>query len=353
MAKLLLRAAKIFNGEKFFDGDLLIENGKIAKIGAIEEKDAPAFDCSGCTVLSGLVDIHTHLAEMGNEQFGFPADMATVPFGVLYAVDACAENANTAIIENLCVETKVFIPACIKDGALDCEEMQKRLRLYGDRAIGVKVYYDESLQNGTTREHLRLACEFARERDLKVMVHCSYSATPMLDIIELLSKGDILTHAYHGGYHTIDENDFIAYKRAKEKGVIIDAGMAGGVHTDFEILRKAIERGYIPDAISSDITCSSAYMRGGIYGLPTCMSIMKTLGMEEKKIFQAVTVGAAKAVDKMEWGKLQVGAPANLAVLQYTDTEIDIVDRAGKRLQVKQGYVCKMTVKNGQILYRN
>ncbi len=129
--------------------------------------------------------------------------------------------------------------------------------------------------------------------------------------------------------------------------------MAGGVHTDFNILRNAIEKGYIPDVISTDITCFSAYIRGGIYGLPMCMSILKTLGMDEKKIFQAVTINAAKSVDSLNWAQMKVGAIANLTVLKYDNTPIDIEDRNKNRVVSKNGYVCKLTVKNGQIIYRN
>ena len=355
MAKILFKAGKIFDGEEFFDGDLLIENDKIVAMDkSIDSNGAMEINCSGCIISSGLIDIHTHFSETGNKQFGFPADMATIPFGVTYAVDACAENIEVNYLDKLCVETAVFIPIRIKGDSLDYEKMQARISLYGERVIGVKVYFDESLKNGTTENHLRLACAFARERNLQVMVHCSYSPLGMDKIVDILQAGDIITHAYHGVYHTIDENDYVAYKKAKEKGVIIDAGMAGGVHTDFAVLQKAIENGYIPDVISSDITKFSAYMRGGIYGLPICMSMARLCGMKEKDIFKAITINAAKSMGKeQEWFGLQVGSVATLSVMKWADAQIDIKDRAGNSLTSEQGYICKMTVKNGQIIYRN
>ena len=186
MTTLLLKNGRVFDGEKFFNGDVLIENGKISAIGKMEQAYGVVIDCKNCIISSGLVDIHTHLSEMGNQAFGFPADMATIPFGVLYAVDACAEYTDVAYLDKLCVATAVLIPIQLQGETLNYEEMQRRLNLYGDKAIGVKVYFDESLRNGTTKEHLRLACKFARERNLKVMVHCSYSASPMAEIVELL-----------------------------------------------------------------------------------------------------------------------------------------------------------------------
>lgn len=354
MAKMLFKAGKIFDGEEFFNGDLLIENDEIVAIDScIKSENAMEIDCSGCIISSGLVDIHTHLSEMGNKSFGFPADMATIPFGVTYAVDACAENIEVNYLDKLCVKTAVFIPIRIKGDSLDYEKMQARVNLYGERVVGVKVYFDESLKNGTTEQHFRLACAFAREKKLKIMVHSSYSPVNMEKIVDILQAGDIITHAYHGVYHTIDENDYVAYKKAKEKGVIIDAGMAGGVHTDFAVLQKAIERGCIPDVISSDITKFSAYIRGGVYGLPMCMSIARLCGMKEKDVFKAVTINATKAVHKEEWFGLCVGAKATLSVMEWGDTQIDIFDRAGNSLTSKKGYLCRMTVKNGQVIYRN
>ena len=101
MQKLLLKSGNIFDGEQFFKSDLLIENGKISKIGQIEENDALYIDVSNCIVSSGFIDIHTHLSEMGSSKFGFPADMATIPFGVIYAVDACALHSNFEVLDNL------------------------------------------------------------------------------------------------------------------------------------------------------------------------------------------------------------------------------------------------------------
>ncbi len=217
MAQILLKGGKIFDGENFFDGDLLIKDGKIAEIGKASNSQATVVDVSSCIITSGLIDIHTHLLEMGNKKYGFPADMATIPFGVLYAVDACSEDLGLNCLDNLCVQTLAFIPIEVQNETLNYVKMLKRLELYGKRAIGVKVYFDNSLKNGITKEHLYLACKFAREKNLKVMVHCSYSPTSLLEIVEVLSSGDIITHAYHGGDNTIDKNDYIAYKKQKKK----------------------------------------------------------------------------------------------------------------------------------------
>ncbi len=186
------------------------------------------------------------------------------------------------------------------------------------------------------------------------MVHCTDSPVPMKEIVDALSEGDIITHTYHGAPHTVADENYVAYRLAKEKGIVIDAGMAGGVHTDFEVLRKALAEGYAPDVISTDITQFSAYMRGGIYGMTMCMSIYRTLGMSEVAILKAVTSAAASAVKREgRWGALAVGGSADFAVLSFGAAAIDISDRAKNRLEISQGYTCRLTAIGGQILYRN
>lgn len=352
MNKILLKNGKIFDGEKFFNADLLIEDGKIVNIGKDLQPSELNIDVTGNIISSGLIDIHTHLSEMGSLAFGFPSDMATIPFGVTRAVDACAEYSNPDVLDYINVDIKAFIPLQIKGDGIDLNEMEKRLAHYKDRSLGVKVFFDKEQFDYITKTHLRLACEFAQEKGLKVMVHSTGSETPMIEIVELLNEGDILTHAYHGGNNSIVKDDYSAYKLAKEKRVIIDVGMAGGVHTDFKILRSGIENGYVPDTISSDITKFSAYIRGGVYGLTSCMSILKVLGLKEEEIFKAVTINPAKLVLNSDSAKIRVGANATLSVLSWEENKIDLTDRWGNNLKTDKSYVNKMTIKNGQIIYR-
>lgn len=356
MENFVIGGATLFDGERFFQGDLAVKNGFIADVGALSESYAgfPRLDFSNCIATSGLVDLHVHLSETGNTEFGFYGDLETVPFGVLYAVDACAEQTDINRLHSLCAQTAVFICPRRNGGEIDEQKTDELLSLYGEKAIGVKVYFDGDLNKGVSIEFLKSACAYARARGLKVMVHSTFSPVPMQEIVETLSAGDILTHCYHGAPHTIEENNFEAYRKAKEKGVVLDAGMAGGVHTDFKVLKTALEKGFFPDTISSDITKFSAYKRGGVYSLLMCMSIMRFSGMDEKEIFKAVTINAAKAAGKeREWFSFQKGAPANLTVLQYGEFQTDMTDRWGHRVRGEKGYLCKMTVKNGKILYRN
>jgi len=110
----------------------------------------------------------------------------------------------------------------------------------------------------------------------------------------------------------------------------------------------------LPDVISTDITCLSAFKRGGRYGMTMCMSIAKHIGMTEEDIFKAVTSSAAKSLDKEnEWGYLKVGKSADLAVFDYTNEPFDLTDKSGNRVKNDLGYKCILTILDGQIVYKN
>lgn len=358
LTDFVLRGGRLFDGDRFSDGDIRVHDGRIASIGVPEEDaaagDTAVFDVSGCIVSAGLIDIHTHFSVTGLPAYGVSPELATVPFGVTAAVDAGGVSADRTYLDRLSVRSAVFVPLPFENGRFDFARAERLLSSFGDRALGVKLYFDEKLHRGISRRHLRAAAAFAGASGVKMTVHSSNAPVSMCDIVGELREGDILTHAYHGGRHTMEENGYKAYAAAKDKGVWIDVGMAGGVHTDFSLLKRAVGRGCIPDTISSDITCLSAYVRGGVYGLPMCMHLMRTAGMDEAAVFRAVTKNAARAVQREKaWFGMAVGDAACLSVMREEPSTVDIVDGAGGRITEERSYVCKMTVIGGRILYRN
>ena len=53
--------------EKEFQGDILLENGKIAAVGNINVVDADVIDCNGLVITHGFCDLHVHFREPGRE----------------------------------------------------------------------------------------------------------------------------------------------------------------------------------------------------------------------------------------------------------------------------------------------
>lgn len=350
MGKILIKNGKVWDGEQFLYADILTDNGHIHSIAPdIKESADYIYDADGKVVSTGLVDIHTHMFGY----WGINAEMSCIPFGVTAAADASAEPDRKEQYSNSLIKNKVFLRADFKDNKAQLDNTIKLLEYYGEKAAGIKVYFDTNSSDVRDTNPLKEVCDYAKRNDLIVMVHTTGSPVSMSEISETLNKGDIITHAYHGGGNNASLDNFECLSKAKEKGIIIDAGFAGNVHTDFAVFESAIKNGNLPDTISTDITKFSAYKRGGRYGMTMCMNIAKALGMNEENIFRAVTCAPAKALHKEnEWGYLRVGRRADLAVFDYTDEGFDLTDAAKNHIESKYGYRCILTISDGEVVYR-
>ncbi len=352
---VLIKNGRIWDGESFFLADILTEKDKIAEISPdIREKADFVFDAEGMTVSPGLVDAHAHFKGVSSDSFGISADLSTLPFGVTAASDASMVQGDRALTDGFAVKNVGFVVADTEGNRGKFDKTLQMLEKYGEKAVGIKLYYDITGSDVRDAESLAQTVEFAEKHGLRVMVHSSNSPISMPELLSWLRPGDILTHAYHGGKNNTSEDGYNCITEAKKRGVIIDAGLAGHIHTDFAVFKGAIECGALPDIISTDITSLSAYKRGGRYGLPMCMSIARTLGISEEDIFRAVTSNPASALGKAdEWGVLKVGGVADIAVLKWTDEPFELTDRFGNQVKSAEGYRNMLTVSNGEIVYRN
>lgn len=350
MGKILIKNGRVWDGDKLFYGDILTDNGKISEISEnISTNVDYVYPADGKIVSPGLVDIHTHFLGF----YGINAEMSCIPFGVTAAADAAAEPDGKNLYENFLVKNKVFVSTEIKNNKAVFENTENVLKYYGDKAVGLKVYFDTGICEISDTSPLKEICDFAKSRSLSVMVHSSNSPVKMYDIISALNKGDILTHAYHGGMNNASEDNFECLKLAKEKGVVIDAGFAGNVHTDFGVFENAVKNGYDPDTISTDITRFSAYKRGGKYGMTMCMSIAKKLGMSEEEIFRSVTSTPATVLGMHhKWGYLKVGRCADIAVFDYSGDAFSLTDNGGNTVKDENSYNCVLCICNGEVVYR-
>lgn len=354
MTSILCKNGRVWDGERFCDADVLIREGIVCKIEPdIDESVEFVYDATGKIVSAGLVDAHVHMKGISPDQYGIHAEMSCFPFGVTAAADAGGGYGNKALLDSFQLKNAVFVSVGFKENRAMLDDTEKAIANYGDRAVGLKVYFDSSISEVTDITPLQEVVDFAEKNHLIVMVHSSYSPVPMKELLGVLRKGDILTHAYHGGANNVSEDGFECIREAKKRGVIIDAGFAGYVHTDFGVFKSAMKHDAKPDVISTDITRASAYKRGGRYGMTMCMSLARTLGMSEEEIFQCVTVNPARALGKEhEWGFLRVNGTADLAVFEYGDEAFDMTDRAGNRVQDCQGYRCVLTISDGEVVYR-
>jgi len=350
MDKFLIKNGMLWNGNGFSKKDVLFEGKHVTKIDDnIEVDTLRKFDASGLIVMPGLIDIHMHMRNVSIDAFGTDVSASCFPNGVTCAVDASAVSGDKEFLDTFAVKNAVFVHPTFNNGNYNFDNFEQYSKSYGDKLLGFKLFYDGDNFDGVTP--LKEVCAFAKDKGLKVMVHTNNSPVSMMDIAKTLNKGDIITHAFHGGRNNAAEDNFECLKFAREKGIVIDTGFAGHVHTDFTVLKKAIDAKFYPDTISSDLTRASAFIRFGRYGLNYCMSIMRTLGMPDEEILLAVTKNAAKAVGKEnEWGNLEIGC-TDVTVLGLTDEKYSITDKQGKTVSDNKSYRTYLTVVNGDAVY--
>lgn len=347
--KLLIRGGRVFDGQKFLPGDVLIRDGCIAAIGTVTAQADRVIDAAGMTVLPGLIDVHLHMEGISSPGWQISPEKACLPFGVTAAADASASRGDRALLDSFPVETGVFPIVSTKE-PLSFDVTLERLERYGSRVLGIKVIYDQKANPALTDEKpLQQICDFAHNRDLPVLVHTANSPVPMDVLLSVLEPGDIATHVFHGGKNHAGEDGFSCLEKAKVRGIFLDSCICGGEHVDFEVYRKAIETGVYPDLLGTDLA-EEIVGRSGGYGLTTGMTVARLLGMPEEAVFRAVTGNAGKALGR-PWGRLEAGLPADLALLQWTDAPIDLSDRYGNRVAGVAGYRCRMTIRDGNVVF--
>ena len=332
------------------------------RYGVIEavEADIPTaravrvLDASGKLVTPGLVDLHTHVFPYGSGG-GIPAD-ELVPYTCtttcVSAGDAGANNF-AAFRRYIVAQTRTRLYSFVHISSIgltpfpitelpiidyaDVDACAKTIAANSDIVIGVKVRMSEAVIGKLGLEPLKraiAACEKAGTGG-KVMVHIGGVETRELmgQILNMMRAGDILTHAYTGAPNSAGEFTNIVQNgvlipsalSAKQRGVIFDVGH-GGASFDFTVAEAAIRQGGTPDTISSDIHVVS----GNTQGMPYLMWVMSkflALGFPLERVLAMVTVNPAKVIGRLpKLGSLQVGAPGDVAIMEFVEGSVSFVD---------------------------
>ena len=127
MATILVKGGRVWDGDNFFDSDVLIEGSKIAKIEPnIIANATCVYDATGKTVSAGLVDIHTHLRVTGNEPYGIQGEMACFPFGVTAAADAGRYKGERIILDSFMLKNVIFAGTNVCENHADLNKLLRR-----------------------------------------------------------------------------------------------------------------------------------------------------------------------------------------------------------------------------------
>ena len=350
---ILIRNGRIWDGERFIQGDVAIQKGKIAAIGEVQDfSPTYTYDATGAIVAPGLIDIHTHLRGLSDPVYEVNGEISCFPCGVTAVGDAGTWFESDEPKRSL-LKMRLFPNVNVIDGKVDFSMADRVIAHYGPLAVGVKATFDQGMFPDITLDYFREICDYAHKRGRKVMVHCVNPPVTMEQMLDCMKPGDICTHAFHGTGHSLTEDCFIAMRRARERGILFDTGLAQGYHTNFEVLREAIGAGLFPDTISTDLTSYSMHTNNELFGISAAISLLECLGMSEEEILASVTSRAARALGlEAECGYLHVGRRADVAVLRICEICDKQTDRQKNVICLNKGYRCVLTIADGTIVYR-
>jgi dihydroorotase len=173
---------------------------------------------------------------------------------------------------------------------------------------------------------------------------------PYPTLLEKMRPGDIHTHVFAQQFPIINA-ELKVYDHlwtAREKGIIFDVGH-GAASFWFRNAVPAIEQGFVPDSISTDLHTGN--LNGPVIDMIECMNKILNIGVPLCDVIAKSTVAPAREIGHPELGTLSVGAEADIAVLDLTEGDFGFVDCGKERLAGTQRLSCAMTFRAGEVVW--
>ena len=353
--------------------DVAIKDGKIA---AVEAHIDPAtalktVSVKGLYVSPGLIDIHVHAYASTGERGSYAGDNSVWPddftfrTGVTTVADAGSsgyknfEDFKEHVIDRSKTRVLAFINIVgagmrgpkFEDNLADMEpgpaaEMAKK---YPGLIVGVKTAH----YSGPEWTPVENAVKAGTEASIPVMVDFGANRPERpIDVLltQKLRPGDIYTHCYSGLRNELDASGKVnqGMIEGRKRGVIFDVGHGGGSFA-WRVAVPALQQGFLPDSISSDLHIGS--MNAGMKDMLNIMGKFLALGMSVDDVIDWSTWNPAREIHHEELGNLSVGSPADIAVLSVEKGSFGFTDMYGAKMNGKQRLECQMTVRSGKIVY--
>ena len=337
---LVIKGGRVIDSSVGLDAvrDIAIVGGRIAAVEAnITADTAETIDARGKIVAPGLIDIHTHAARTKE---GPPLALLDGVTGWVDAGSAGADNVDAmAAVARGAPQIGRLLINIARTGtapggelndlnAANAALVRGAIARHRDVVVGVKARLSESVAGANDLEALRRAQEAAAPFNLPVMIHVGQNYSPMRAILALLKRGDIVTHMYAPGKNGIlDEQGrlFPDVTAARRRGIIFDFGNGVGGHFDWATVEKATKQGFWPDTFSTDWSTMSKTT--GVVDFPNVMSKFIMFGMPLSQIVACATMNAARVFPSFDdRGTLNIGAPADMAIMELRDGSFEFVD---------------------------
>jgi dihydroorotase len=337
---LIIRGGLVIDPSVGLDAvrDVAIVGGKIAAVdGNIAGDATETIDARGKIVAPGLIDIHTHA---GRNKEG---PRLALQDGVTGWVDAGSGGADNidqvAAVARGAPQIGRALVNIARTGVTSAGELhdinsanvalaQGAIARNRDVVVGVKARLSENVASANDLEALRRAQEAAAPFNLPVMIHIGQTFSPMRAILPLLKRGDIVTHMYAPAPNGILDDQgrlFSDVTAARRRGVIFDFGNGVADHFDWPTVERAVKQGFWPDTFSTDWNVMSKTT--GVVDFPNVISKFLMFGMPLSQVIACATVNAARVFPSFDnRGTLNVGAPADVAILDLREGVFEFLD---------------------------
>ena len=381
-ALLLLAAALAARAQIY---DILVKNGQVMDpangrnarmdVAIVGEKivkvapDLPArnartvIDASQYRVTPGLIDIHAHFDAQG-ASLNLDPDHNSLRYGVTTAVDAGSSGADnfeafrakviahakTRVLAFLNIVAAGMYGASVEDDPkqMNVEKAVAMVRKHPGTIVGIKTAHYQP-PDWIAVDNAVKACEQSGTVCM-VDFHPKPGRGYRELILEHMRPGDIHTHFYGRLTPQLDADKKLEpyMMEARKRGVLFDVGHGAGSFW-FRIAVPAIQQGFLPDTISTDLHKRSVMMSRAT--LLNVMSKFLNIGMTLEQVIERVTVAPAKAIRRPELGTLSEGAVADLAILEVERGSFAFLDSGFGKLTGTQRLRCALTIRAGRIVW--
>ena len=220
--------------------------------------------------------------------------------------------------------------------------------------FGVKVrMHVDAVAHWNAHTAMKAARAAADQSGTGLMVHVSGTPIPLPQVLEFLGPGDIATHAFNGNPESILDGQGKVRPEARaaaELGVVMDVAHAG-VHCDVEVVKAALEQGFLPDTISTDI--HNHPPERTVYLMNDLVSKFHALGFPLEKAVAAATSRPAQVLGLQDsLGSLAPGMAADAAVFDLREGRFVWHDMAGNQAKGSLRLDTYLTVRDGAVAWR-
>ena len=349
--------------------DVAFAGGKVAATGSGLQGRA-ARDVSGCIVMPGNIDFHTHVY-WGGTSISVDADKLARRCGTTTWLDVGSagpgnfagfrkhvmEASRTRILAYLHVSHagifafshSVMVGESQDMRMMDTETCAAVARDNPDLIRGIKVRVGANTSGVNGIAPLYHALEAADRAGLPVMCHIDRPPPRYADVLRELRPGDVLTHCFkpfpNAPCHA-DGRIKDACWEARERGVVFDIGHGKGSF-DFAVAEAMLKGGFPPDIISSDV--HALCIDGPAYDNMETMSKFLCLGMELPEIVRAVTATPAALLRRPDLADLSAGSTGDATVMRLEEGRFTFADVSGQTRVGRQRFALDSVVVGGAL----